>query len=145
MKRRLSDSASASDSPSTPVPGAALSAAAALLPDPVPSSTPGSAAGSARVSPDIPNERRDGTHEDDDRERTGTADRDTDRDRDRASRRPTSTTPAPGARKEERTVAKLGVIVPGSGDGGAYGDECFLWTDLPMNKTGKTTTVPVPF
>jgi hypothetical protein len=27
--------------------------------------------------------------------------------------------------------------VPVSGDGTTYGDECFIWTDLPMNKMGK--------
>ncbi|ORY32624.1 hypothetical protein BCR39DRAFT_492689 [Naematelia encephala] len=46
-----------------------------------------------------------------------------------------SATPAPPL-KEERTVAKPGTIVPGSGDGPGCGDECFLWADLPMNKQG---------
>jgi COMPASS component BRE2 len=37
----------------------------------------------------------------------------------------------------ERTVAKHGVVQPGSGDGAGCGDECFLWSDLPMNKHGE--------
>lgn len=47
------------------------------------------------------------------------------------------TTPAP--RGEERTVAKPGTVVVGSGDGTNWGDECFLYTDLPMNRQGELT------
>lgn len=45
-----------------------------------------------------------------------------------------SATPAPA--HEERNVMKAATLVPGSGDGTGHGDECFLWTDLPMNKNG---------
>lgn len=38
--------------------------------------------------------------------------------------------------QDDRVIAKAGVIVQGSGDGGGCGDECFIWTDLPMNKIG---------
>lgn len=31
--------------------------------------------------------------------------------------------------------ARMGVIVPGSADGGP-GEECYMWADLPMNKQG---------
>ena len=56
------------------------------------------------------------------------------------SRISASATPVPvvgGVVKEERTVAKAGVIQLNSGDGPGCGDECFLWTDLPMNKQGQ--------
>lgn len=52
-----------------------------------------------------------------------------------------SATPAPMG-SEERTHMKPPVAVPGSGDGQGYGEECFAWTDLPMNKTGKLTSLP---
>lgn len=39
-------------------------------------------------------------------------------------------------RAADSLVAKLGTIVPGSGDGTDCGDECYIWTDLPMNKQG---------
>jgi hypothetical protein len=39
--------------------------------------------------------------------------------------------------KEESQIAKGGSIVVGSGDGLGYGDECFTYTDLPMNKQGE--------
>ncbi|ORX36915.1 hypothetical protein BD324DRAFT_579970 [Kockovaella imperatae] len=37
---------------------------------------------------------------------------------------------------EESLIAKGGSIVPGTSDGKDCGDECFLWTDLVMNKPG---------
>lgn len=37
---------------------------------------------------------------------------------------------------EERTHMKAPVPVSGSGDGPGFGDECFAWMDLPMNKQG---------
>ena len=52
------------------------------------------------------------------------------------SRGSTSATPARGLPiKEERMEARMGVIVPGSADGGP-GEECYMWADLPMNKQG---------
>lgn len=36
-----------------------------------------------------------------------------------------------------KTIAKMGTKVPGSGDGGERGEECFFWTDLPMNRLGE--------
>lgn len=47
-----------------------------------------------------------------------------------------SVTPAPSHVKANRTEARLGAVVPGSGDGTGIGEECFLWADLPMNKQG---------
>ena len=44
-----------------------------------------------------------------------------------------STAPSFADRKE----ARLGAVVPGSGDGSGQGEECFLWADLPMNKQGE--------
>jgi len=38
-----------------------------------------------------------------------------------------------------KTVAKMGTKVPGSGDGAERGEECFFWTDLPMNRLGRLT------
>jgi hypothetical protein len=35
-----------------------------------------------------------------------------------------------------KTVAKMGTKVLGSGDGQERGEECFFWTDLPMNRLG---------
>jgi hypothetical protein len=35
-----------------------------------------------------------------------------------------------------KTVAKMGTRVLGSGDGQERGEECFFWTDLPMNRLG---------
>ncbi|WWC89611.1 uncharacterized protein L201_004536 [Kwoniella dendrophila CBS 6074] len=35
---------------------------------------------------------------------------------------------------ERREFARLGAQVPGSGDGDEYGEECFLWTDVPIVK-----------
>ena len=40
--------------------------------------------------------------------------------------------------KHERTVAKQATLVPGSGDGNDAGDECYIWTDLPMNSKGRS-------
>lgn len=55
-----------------------------------------------------------------------------------------SATPAPNQTVKEslisadyRTAARPGVVAPGTGDGGAAGDECFMWNDLPMNKNGE--------
>ena len=39
-------------------------------------------------------------------------------------------------REEQRTTAKGGAIVLGSGDGLDCCEECFTWSDLVMNKTG---------
>jgi hypothetical protein len=36
-----------------------------------------------------------------------------------------------------KAIAKIGTKVLGSGDGGERGDECFTWTDLPMNRLGE--------
>ncbi|WVQ77153.1 hypothetical protein IAR50_006836 [Cryptococcus sp. DSM 104548] len=35
---------------------------------------------------------------------------------------------------ERREYARMGAIVPGTGDGVAVGEECFLWTDVPNVK-----------
>jgi hypothetical protein len=35
-----------------------------------------------------------------------------------------------------KTIAKMGTKVLGSGDGKERGEECFFWTDLPMNRLG---------
>ncbi|OCF31049.1 hypothetical protein I316_07320 [Kwoniella heveanensis BCC8398] len=35
---------------------------------------------------------------------------------------------------ERREYARLGSKVPGSGDGSEHGEECFLWTDIPVVK-----------
>jgi hypothetical protein len=42
--------------------------------------------------------------------------------------------PLPGRpqKGKDRDTAKEGVIVVGSGDGTVHGEECHLWTDLPM-------------
>lgn len=42
---------------------------------------------------------------------------------------------------EDRATAKPGVIQPGSGDGTECGDECYIWTDLPMTKNGELAKV----
>jgi len=36
-----------------------------------------------------------------------------------------------------KSIAKMGTKVLGSGDGGERGEECFTWTDLPMNRLGE--------
>lgn len=36
-----------------------------------------------------------------------------------------------------RVVARMGTRVQGSGDGLDCGEECFMWTDLPMNRLGQ--------
>jgi len=44
------------------------------------------------------------------------------------------TTPAPTSRHDliaSRTEMRMPTITPGSGDGPGYGDECFVWQDLP--------------
>jgi hypothetical protein len=38
-----------------------------------------------------------------------------------------------------KSIAKMGTKVLGSGDGGERGEECFTWTDLPMNRLGELT------
>ncbi len=52
--------------------------------------------------------------------------------------RVSASVPASVPIKEERTVGKQATLVLGSGDGCRYGEECFLWTDLPMNKQGES-------
>ncbi|KAL1407257.1 transcription factor, contains a PHD finger motif [Vanrija albida] len=54
-----------------------------------------------------------------------------------------SATPAPKESTKEkllssdyRPAARPGIVAPGTGDGAAAGDECFMWNDLPMNKNG---------
>lgn len=39
------------------------------------------------------------------------------------------------------TVARMGVKVPGSSDGGERGEECWMWSDWPMNKMGEQSPV----
>jgi hypothetical protein len=44
------------------------------------------------------------------------------------------TTPAATSRHDaiaSRTEMRMPTITPGSGDGAGYGDECFVWQDLP--------------
>jgi hypothetical protein len=44
------------------------------------------------------------------------------------------TTPAATSRYDaiaSRTEMRMPTITPGSGDGEGYGDECFVWQDLP--------------
>lgn len=51
------------------------------------------------------------------------------------------TTPAPVSRHDAvaaRTEMRMPTITPGSGDGSGYGDECFVWQDLPT-QTGTST------
>lgn len=57
-----------------------------------------------------------------------------------------STTPAPRLTlpaRDERTIARQGTVVASSGDGPAHGDECFIWSELPMNKQGQSPWVEV--
>ena len=49
-------------------------------------------------------------------------------------------TSAPTSRHDaiaSRTEMRMPTITPGSGDGAGYGDECFVWQDLPT-QTGKS-------
>jgi len=53
------------------------------------------------------------------------------------------TTPAPISRHDavaSRTEMRMPTITPGSGDGLAYGDECYVWQDLPT-QTGMSVIV----
>lgn len=46
------------------------------------------------------------------------------------------TTPAPSSHILTRTEMRMPTITPGSGDGTLYGDESFVWQDLPT-QTGE--------
>jgi COMPASS component BRE2 len=54
-------------------------------------------------------------------------------------------TPVPSVHmgRVERSEMKMPNITPGTGDGKAFGDECFVWQDLPM-QTGTSTIMGAP-